>query len=235
MPRYAKSRRPPYKKRYTKRVGRKVTAYTAAKIAKKVVKSQAPTKEFRVVQSPALNTAALANSFNNDVLTNISQGTADNTRDGRVIYMVGAQIMLNAHNPHTTPRCVRFMVFQDINRAGDLLDTTAWTDLFTQQSKADHTATALYNDISYPLNSNFKIFCDKKFIVSASNAATNAIQRRFWVPIRRKIYYDNLGTASNVPSSGKIYAVCHISELDNTTSSTSSRVSWFARVFFKDA
>lgn len=231
---YAKSKSRSYKKGYSKRAGRTVTPYSVAKIAKQVVRAQRPTKEHRVVQSPALNTAALANSFNYDVLTNIGQGDAENQRIGDSIYMVGAKLKFNMHNPHTVPRNLRVMVLQDNSRAGDLLDTTGWSDLFTSNNEADYSATGLYSDVSYPINSNYTIYFDRSYIVPADGTAQNALERSLWVPIRRKVQYDNLGTTSNVPASGKIYVIFHISEMDNTVSSTSSRVSWFARTFYKD-
>lgn len=228
---YAKSKPRAYKKRYYKKSYKPVTANTVAKIARNVVRKQNPTKELRFIQTASMHTNSLAASFVSDQPTLIAQGVAENQRLGDEVFMCGVKMKLCVTNPHSTDRNFRVMVLQDRNASGDLLDTSAWDNLFTSNSEVDYTATALVTDVTYPINSNYKVYFDKSFTLQSDGRSS--INRDFWVPIMKKVKYDDLG-AGTLTESGRIYVICHLSEMNTTPSTSISHCSFFARVFYKD-
>lgn len=228
---YAKSKSRFNQKRYYKKSYKPVTANTVAKIARSVVRKQNPTKEFRFTQNSSLSTLSLGNSFLWDSPTNIAQGAQENQRVGDSIFMCGVRLKFAISNPLSTDRQVRVMVIQDRNQAGQLLDTVDWDNLFTNNAEADTVATGTLSDVLLPINSQYKIYSDKTFTLQADGRS--AVVRNYYVPIMRKIKYDNLG-ASTALESGKVYVIMHLSEMKTTGDSTISPGSIFCRVFYKD-
>lgn len=235
MPYHARSTKSKtYKKGYHKGTSRTVTPYTVAKIAKSVANKSKPTREkrFTFYNLTMKTTAPISNSFLYKTMTLINQGSSDNERLGDKIYMSGVKLNFSCDNPATTSRCLRVLILQNNNRNGDLLDLSTWTDLFTQDDESDRTADGLAGDINAPVNSNYRIFCDKKFTLEPSGAKD--IQRSFYCPIQKKVEYNNLGD-NTTASSGEIYCIFHLSEFGSATVATESHLFATARVFFKDA
>lgn len=232
MPTYA-SKRPAYKKGYSKRPSRKVTPYLVAKIAKTVARKAQPAREIRFnLQGLSMNTTAVGNSFVVLELTNIAQGPQDNQRLGDQIFMTGMKFQWSAQHNGVTPRSLRLMVVKNLNRNGDLLDVTTWTDLFTNPDETDRTADGLAGDITAPINANYRKFLDKSVIIDPQKTMVSSGQ--VYVPLNTKVIYDNLGTAST-PSSGRIYLLAHVAQFDVTGTASSTIFNSFARVFYRDA
>lgn len=231
MPYYA-----PKKSAYTKkkRYARRPRQTVTPALVTKMIRKAEPTKEMRYefYNTNFKTTAPISDSFSLTELTNITQGPQENQRIGDSIYLCGVKLKFTCNNPSTTPRNLRVMVLANRNANGDLLDTTTWTDLFTQTDETDRTADALNGDIVANINANYKIFMDRQYRLDASNL--DVVSKQMYVPLGHKVIFDNLGTA-NLPSNGKVFIIAHLAEYDTTGVATASKFICNARVFFKDS
>lgn len=232
---YARPRK--NQKRYRKRAYRPPTANYIAKIAKRVIHKSAPTKEFRFNHGGTLDTNVLASSFHYKDCMLITAGDHVDDRTSNRIYVAGIKLNLSLANDSTTrPRIIRVMVVHTTNRDGDLLDLAGtWTNLFTDETRADYTATALSGDLVVPLNTDIiKPDLDTRITLNAEGTSGSAKVYSKYLPIRRYVHFDNDGSTTAL-TSGKTYLILHLCEPDNTTSPSTIRYNYMGRLFFKDA
>lgn len=231
-----KGNRKNYRKNYKPR--NTLTPATVAKIARQVSREDKPVRECRFWNSgtPTLTTATLAASFNTMELSIISQGDDLNNRTGSKIYMSGVKIDVTIKNFAPQSRLVRISVVKNRNRAGDLLDTTAWSDIYQGTTYADRTADARILDSQSPLNKDvLEIFYDKVFRVAQTEDTNDSIHFTKYIPINRKFEYGDDGT-TNVALSGQLYLILHVIKPDFAAgTSDATDVIAMSRVFFKDA
>lgn len=224
------------KKTYTKRS--MPTANYIAKIAKSVTNKEKPTREARFALDNSVttfHTNVLANAFKYSVLNAIAQGNQPNERTGDRIYISGAKVNFMCANAHTSPRALRVMCVANQNRNGDLLDLSTFTDLFTSYAESDRTADNKSGDIVHPINEIAKIYFDKVFLIPPDSSGGAGVHKTIWIPIRRTVVYDNLGTSAVTISNGSLYLIFHLCEPDDTLSATISGFHCLTRVFYKDA
>lgn len=237
MPSYAKSK-PAYKKRYSKKPYRPLTANTVAKIARSVTRADKPVREIRFwnAATPTLDTASIANSFKKLELTEIEQGDSLDNRTGAKIYMSGVKVSVTMKNFSTQTRLVRLSLVKNRNRAGDLLDTTSYTDLYQGTGFQNRGADVSILDSQSPLNKDvLEILYDKVFYLSSTGEPRDAIQFTKYIRVNRKFEYGDDGL-TNVALSGQLYWIMHVIKPDFATGNTDATdVITMARVFFKDA
>lgn len=244
MPNYASAKSRSYKKRYTKKPYRPLTAHSVAKIARSVTRADKPVREIRFTNDgnggrpgPTLDTSTLANSFKVLELSNIVQGDDLNDRTGSKIYMSGVKLSITLKNFSTQSRLVRLMCVKNRNKAGDLLDVGgSWSDLFQNVDYTDRTADARILDAQSPLNRDvLEIFYDKTFQLSPTQDPKDSMQLSKYIPINRKFEYGDDGT-TNVTLSGQLYFIMHVIKPDfGAGTADATDVITYARVFFKDA
>lgn len=236
---YRKTYRKPYPKRNNKKkyVKRPLSTYQVAKIARRVVHKQAPTKEFRFNGGGTLDTNLLSASFHHKDCMLITAGDHKDDRTSNRIYVSGIKLNLSLANDSTTrPRCVRVMMVHTTNRNGDLLDVSGtWTDLFQDDTFNDYTATGLSGDAVVPINTDIvRPDLDINMMLNAEAQPGSAKVYSKWIPIKRYVYFDNDGSTTT-STSGKTWFILHLCEPDNTTSPSTVRYNYMARLFFKDA
>lgn len=226
------------KKGYSKGPSSKVTKSDVVKIAKQVAHKAMPTREARFPLdnvSATFHTNTVANAFKYAVLTALEQGDQDNQRTGDKCYFSGAKFRFSCTNPNSAPRAVRVIFCRNINRNGDLLDVSTWSDLYTKNDETDRSADNKSGDLTHPLNTGvLQIFYDKTFHVRPDSTGL-PLDVSGYVKINQKVTWDNLGTSYSTVSSGIIFAIFHLIEPTDTLSATVSPFNAMVRVFYKDA
>lgn len=226
------------KKGYNKGPSSKVTRSDVVKIARQVSRKSLPTREARFPLdnvAATFHTGALANSFKYAVLTALEQGDQQNQRTGDKCYYAGAKFRFSCSNPLTVARAVRVIFARNINRNGDLLDVSTWTDLYTKNDETDRTADMKSGDLTSPLNTGvLEIFFDKTYHVRPDSTGL-PLDISGYVKLNRKVEWDNLGTNYATVSNGSIYAIFHLIEPTDATSTSVSAFNAMIRVFYKDA
>lgn len=218
------------RKTYRKKPAKKALT----KAIKKVVNKSKPRREERFYVSSALDTSLVANSFENFVVSNISQGDQFNQRDGKKIYMAGLRFTLAVQNNSSTKmKFLRIMVVRNKNAQGVTLNTTTYGNLLRQEDFLDLTPTLKSADCTYPLNTGLlQIFFDKTYKVLPE--AQGGLYLNRYVPIKRTLSYDSVGSG-NVPTNGQIYVILHLCEGDDVINTTIVDVRGMIRVHYKDA
>lgn len=239
MPYYA-SRTKTYKKGYRKGTSRAPNKNYIAKVARSVVRAEAPRREARFNLFHALDTTAVpASTFGINHLTNIVIGDNVDMRTGKSIYLKGVKFNVSmTNNSVVKPRVVRVMVVHTKNKDGDLLDTLTWTDLYQNTAFSDRTADGLSGDIISPINTDIlDVYLDKRFTLSQETANRASTVWSQYLKIDRKFHYDDAGSPGVTPQmiSGRLYVIFHVCEPDDTLGTAVTRVTGMARVFFRDA
>lgn len=238
MSSYTRKTYKPKKRAYRKRpfMNRKAVA----KIARSVVRAEAPRREARFNLFHALDTTLLpASSFGINHLTNILIGDNYDNRSGKIIYLKGIKFNCSfINNSVVKPRVLRVVVVHTRNRDGDLLDTTGWTDLYQNTAFGDRVADGLSGDIISPINTDIlDVYLDRTFTLSQETSYRASNTWSQYIKIGRKVYYDDAGSPGITPqlTSGRFYVIFHVCEPDDTTGTAITRVTGMARVFFRDA
>jgi len=236
MPRYAsKARASAYKKKgHSKKYPKRLTVATVKAVAKKAVKQLAPRREIRFHEYGTLNTGTFAASWQQLPLTNISLGTQDNQRSGDKIYITGVRFMLAVRNAGAVARSFRLLILKNLNRNADLLDTVGLDNLFTAEDEQDRQSDGLIGDIINPINSNYKVFLNRSFVVEPETVGRSLIYKKY-CPLKQLVRYDNLGTNNTTVSSGVIRALVKLEEFQSVGSGALMQFEAFYQVFFRDA
>lgn len=240
---------PFYRKPYTKKstyrrpYRRPMTTKRVAKIARHVTRVDKPVREIRFVNDgnagrpgPTFSTLVLSDSFKTLELSNIAQGTDKDNRIGNKIWMSGVKVSITMKNFSTQSRFFRLMLVKNRNRAGDLLDTTAWSDLYQDVNFNDQGADGRILDAQSPLNKDVvEIFYDRVFQLSPSADPKDSFAFTKWIRVNRKFEYGDDGSP-NVALTGQLYWIMHVIQPDfGTGTADASDCITYARVFFKDA
>lgn len=235
MPAYARSSKKPYRKRTYKK--RPITAQRVAQIARKVAYKAQPIRECRMHFFKNLKTSVLNDSFSVTDLSNISIGDNVDERHGKAIYITGAKFNFSAvaSSGLTKPKVLRVILCRTVNRDGDLLDFSTWTDLYQSTTFGDRTADALVGDITFPLNTDIiQPLYDKTYRLMGTNTDSCTLQLSKFMRIGQKIVYDDDGATAQ-PINGKLYLIIHLCEAGTVFTVNEVSIDGLLRIFFRDS
>lgn len=194
-----------------KAVGLAYKAYKTAMLVKSLVNV-----EYKLKDASAQNFTVGQSASNMYRLTDISQGTDYNQRDGLSIKLKSLYIRwgakINTSADQTQLRCV---VFRDMN--SDVSTNPTYSDLF-------ETVDNIYTPMNHMNGDRFKVLYDK--IISLSKAGTFAQNRKIYKKMYQHVKYSN-GTTGR--DDGQVYIVWFSDQATNHPT-----VSYHSRVRFID-
>lgn len=203
-----------------------------ARVTKSIRKAR-KAKEGRYAVTGDLVSNALGTSFLTADLTTLSQGTQIDQRlanETIVNYIWFTMSLANFSTVET--KIVRLMIVREHQTSGVVLDTAAWTNLYTDLNFGDRVADVLSGDVTYPLNRKVvDVLYDKVITVRKQSDDVQYIRKK--LKVNRNVKYAP-GTSLTAPIQGRIYGIAHVCEADNGTSALIIRANGFFRVFFKD-
>lgn len=225
--RYGGGARRPYRKGYV--------AKTAYQVAKRVVHKSKPQRECRFQVSGSLNSSSIPLTFKTWNCTLIDPGPELDQRDGNKIWFNGLRFSVGVNNQSTTKRFLRIMVLKQRNQSGVVLDTSAFTNLFTDDIFEDDGGTGLVTDVQQPINTGIcEVFYDRTYALRPEAEGTSHMALSKYVKIGRTVEFDDRGDDTDV-NTGKIFLVMHISEAGTVGTSGVCQVNGMIRSFYKDA
>ena len=192
-----------------------------------------PSKEIRFDSNDTgMNTqTSIGSRTHHQVLDNIAKGTALNQRLGSTVHASYVHFKFTvANNSTVKSKAFRVLVVREVNKGG--LDTSTMDDLFSKTGTGFHTPNGTQADIKWPVNRNkLYVHYDKTFKIQPESE--NFLKKYLKIRLNSNYRYAPNSTDST-PYHGYTYLIVLLSDLDNTTTTTTCVFDSSIRVFFKD-
>lgn len=215
---------------------KKNKGYEVSKSFAKAYWKMQPTKFYRDnITDITMDTfTSMATRMQSSQLNDISKGQDVGDRIGSSIYITGVKIKgtIQSNSANKT-KFIRIMIVRNNNCNADTLDTTAYHNLYQNESFAEVAPSGVQTDGRLNVNRDV-VHCYSSKIFKIKSEAQDAVQFNYWVPIKWTTNYAYDSTVGSNPLNGRIYLVVNLFDGDNNSTSTTVIFSCQATLYFKD-
>lgn len=193
-----------------KRKSRRKASKPLIATIKRVHNSMDKQKDIRMKASAQMYTDVVGDSFAKYELSAIPIGTTEANRLGDKCTITYLDIKFSLYNFSPFGKVARVMLLRENNKRGDVINVTAWDDLFRNEDATARFSDALSGDINAMINPELvRVLADYTI-----NIPSHQEQKKFAFSFRKKLHevlkFEYFNGSATLPTNGRLYWLIHI-------------------------